>query len=811
MSARHSCHNDEAKRICGVKIKNAQPEDSGVYSLVIENPYGADDSSCQVIVTAPRPRLMSQDSVPYSPVGIPESPSYTGPMEESANAIPPKFVVGLPANGKVNEGEPIHLNCRVEGSPMPQVTWLKDGKPLPNSLRYHSAFDPSSGVATLNVSGTLSNDCGTYTAVGENPAGKAYTTTQIQVKTHRYDSQDDSQSDNDVPLNRAKPPKVIHGLRDIKEVEGNPVNMACKIDGFPKPTLTWLKNGVPLLASNRINTTYDLNTGVARLKISDTVLSDTSVYSVIAENKAGQDQTNGRLDIIKDTNVDSQPIIDPDAFKYIQPPPQAPPMDGFNPANLRHNPMPTGPRRGPSPAPPATPAHLKPIPDSVYVPNDDEERPLSPPKVVVPLKDLKVNEGDPVNLMTKILGYPIPSIRWLHNNKPLMDSSRFTANYDHTTGIASFKINGTQTNDAGTYTAIASNPAGSCDTTANLKLVPVSLIDTNPIVNPNAFRYLEGPRAPQRPRDDDNNVSAKPPKFIVPLSNAVSKQGTTTDLLCKLEGYPFPTVTWYKDNKPLPASNRVVTNYNMNSGLVYLKIGDTRMGDMGYYTAVAENKVGQDQTFCTIQVTETTGVDTTPMVNPDAFKYLENSPADRNRRAEPEQLIPPKVVIPLVNVKLEEGQKVQLACKIEGSPRPKLTWFKDGVPLPAANRFTSNYDLYTNIAELKIDNATMNDVGTYICLAENKAGKDQTFCSIFVTEMPNVDERPLVNPEAFKFLENKAPNADPQSPEEDGPMEPPRVIIPLKDMIIKEGEPVLLVAKIVGRPKPKVSSLPLFC
>ena len=77
--------------------------------------------------------------------------------------------------------------------------------------------------------------------------------------------------------------------------------MACKIDGFPKPTLTWLKNGQPIVASNRLNTEYNLNTGVAKLKINDTVLSDAGVYSVLAENKAGSDQTNARLDIIKDT------------------------------------------------------------------------------------------------------------------------------------------------------------------------------------------------------------------------------------------------------------------------------------------------------------------------------------------------------------------------------------------------------------------------------------------------------------------------------------------------------------------------------
>lgn len=191
------------------------------------------------------------------------------------------------------------------------------------------------------------------------------------------------------------------------------------------------------------------------------------------------------------------------------------------------------------------------------------------------------------------------------------------------------------------------------------------------------------------------------------------------------------------------------------------------------------------------------------MVNPDAFRYLENNPSTRNPINDGEANKPPKVIIPLENVKLEEGQNVQLACKIEGSPRPKLTWFKDGEPLPAASRFTPNYDYYTNIATLKIDTATPNDVGTYVVLAENVAGKDQTFCQIFVDEMPNIDERPLVNPDAFKYLEKPLGKPRDTDDEVDNP-EPPRVIIPLKDMLLKEGEPVLLICKIDGKPKPKV-------
>jgi hypothetical protein len=117
------------------------------------------------------------------------------------------------------------------------------------------------GVASLTVSGTLLTDCGNYTAVAENPAGKAYTTSQVFVKESsgidtaaitspeafkylnkpqvhgRYESPEDSQTDDDVPLNRAKAPKVIHGLPSLKQLESEPVVMACKIDGFPKPNV----------------------------------------------------------------------------------------------------------------------------------------------------------------------------------------------------------------------------------------------------------------------------------------------------------------------------------------------------------------------------------------------------------------------------------------------------------------------------------------------------------------------------------------------------------------------------------------------
>lgn len=124
--------------------------------------------------------------------------------------------------------------------------------------------------------------------------------------------------------------------------------------------------------------------------------------------------------------------------------------------------------------------------------------------------------------------------------------------------------------------------------------------------------------------------------------------------------------------------------------------------------------------------------------------------------------------------------------------------------MPASTRYTTDYDLNTNVVTLQIANAQMNDLGTYIVLAENEAGRDQTFCTVHVQQIPSIDQTPMVNPEAFRFLENP-PQKKPLDVDEDNEnLQPPRVIVPLQDLQLKEGEPVFLICKIDGKPKPKV-------
>jgi hypothetical protein len=105
MSERHSTHFDELKKVCALKIKNAKRDDSGLYSIVAENPYGSDDSSGQVTVNVPeqiRPKYKEE------PEPIAQAPRIVKPFQ------PETFI---------NEGQPIVINCVIEGLPLPKVSF----------------------------------------------------------------------------------------------------------------------------------------------------------------------------------------------------------------------------------------------------------------------------------------------------------------------------------------------------------------------------------------------------------------------------------------------------------------------------------------------------------------------------------------------------------------------------------------------------------------------------------------------------------------------------------------------------------------
>ena len=47
------------------------------------------------------------------------------------DVVPPRFTgADELSEADVNEGSPLHLNCKINAVPSPQLTWLKDGLPV---------------------------------------------------------------------------------------------------------------------------------------------------------------------------------------------------------------------------------------------------------------------------------------------------------------------------------------------------------------------------------------------------------------------------------------------------------------------------------------------------------------------------------------------------------------------------------------------------------------------------------------------------------------------------------------------------------
>jgi hypothetical protein len=88
--------------------------------------------------------------------------------------------------------------------------------------------------------------------------------------------------------------------------------------------------------------------------------------------------------------------------------------------------------------------------------------------------------------------------------------------------------------------------------------------------------------------------------------------------------------------------------------------------DSGVYEVMAENDAGTDQSSCNVSVNTASGIDKAPIFDSNQAK-----PKQKPINTVPLQ--PTRVVIPLLDTKLNESGSIQLACKITGIPAPKVS------------------------------------------------------------------------------------------------------------------------------------------
>lgn len=116
------------------------------------------------------------------------------PVKTLALGQKPKLSKELPEETRLDEGNDLVLEIKVEGKPEPTIRWLKDNLEVEESRRIIVKFGKL-GSCQLTVKNVDISDDGVYTCTAENESGFASTSTNVVVvstmaeTSERYDLQ----------------------------------------------------------------------------------------------------------------------------------------------------------------------------------------------------------------------------------------------------------------------------------------------------------------------------------------------------------------------------------------------------------------------------------------------------------------------------------------------------------------------------------------------------------------------------------------------------------------------------------------------
>ncbi|VDN88793.1 unnamed protein product, partial [Brugia pahangi] len=114
------------------------------------------------------------------------------------------------------------------------------------------------------------------------------------------------------------------------------------------------------------------------------------------------------------------------------------------------------------------------------------------PRFIIPLQDITVYTGSTIDLECKVVGDPMPTIKWSKDGMILRDDSRYQWEIDSTAGTYRLKINDANVNDEGAYRCVATNIAGSATTKSFVRIDDGSLIQKPSSNEPPRFSIALG-------------------------------------------------------------------------------------------------------------------------------------------------------------------------------------------------------------------------------------------------------------------------------------------------------------------------------
>ncbi|XP_072634432.1 hemicentin-2 isoform X2 [Canis lupus baileyi] len=547
-----------------LQVSTAEVADAASYMCVAENPAGSSEKLFTLRVQAP--------------------PQITGPNLEQVTAI-------------VNSS--VSLSCDVHAHPSPEVTWYRDSQAL--SLGKEVFLLP--GTHTLQLARAQPSDSGMYACEALNAAGRDQKLVQLSVL---------------VPPTFRQPPSSPHDVILVRA--GDKAVLNCETDSLPEPTVTWHKDGQPLVLAQRTQALQDGQ----RLEIRDTQVLDKGLYSCKVRNTAGEAMRTFVLTVQvpptfenPETERVSQVAGSPLVLSCDVTGVPAPAVTWLKDrmpveSSVVHGVVSRGGRLQLSRLQPAQAGTYTCVAENTQAEarKDFVVAVLVAPRIrsLGATQEHSVLEGQEVRLDCEADGQPPPDVTWLKDGGPLDQGVGPHLRF-YLDGSA-LVLKGLKAQDSGAYTCVAHNAAGE-----DARLHTVSVL-----VPPTIEQWAES------------------------SGTLVSRPGELVTMACPVRGSAPIRVSWLKDGLPLPLSQRT----HLHSSGRTLRISQVQLADSGIFTCVAASPAGVTDRNFTLQV------HVPPVLEPVEVQN---------------------------DVAVVRGSSVVLPCEARGSPLPLVSWMKDGEPL----------------------------------------------------------------------------------------------------------------------------------
>uniref|UniRef100_A0A670HQX3 Sidekick cell adhesion molecule 2 n=1 Tax=Podarcis muralis TaxID=64176 RepID=A0A670HQX3_PODMU len=549
------------------------------------------------------------------------------------------------------EGNRLVLTCMAEGSWPLEFKWLHDNRELTKfSLEYRYM------ITSLDRT-----HAGFYRCIVRNRMG-ALLQRQTEVQVAYMGSFEETE----------KQQSVSHGEAAVIR--------APRIASFPRPQVTWFRDGRKIPPSSRIAITLE-NT----LVILSTVAPDAGRYYVQAVNDKNGDNKTSQPITLTVENVGGP--ADPIAPTIIIPPRNTSVVSGTSEVTLEcvANARPLIKlhiiwKKGGVPVSGGISDYnrrltiLNPsLSDSGYY-ECEAVLPMSmfclaePPQFTKePERHITAEMEKVVQIPCQAKGVPTPSMFW-YKDAVLLGVEKLARFQLLANG--SLQISGLMPDDTGMFQCFARNAAGEVQTSTYLAVTSIA---------PNITKG--------------------------PLDSTVI-DGMAVVLSCETSGAPRPAITWQKGERILASGSVQLPRFTLlESGS--LLISPTRISDAGSYICLATNSRGVDEASAELVVWARTRI-TSPPQDQSVIK----------------------------------GTKASMTCGVTHDPRVvvRYMWEKDGVALNVENVARMRLD---STGTLHIAQTWSGDIGTYTCRVVSAGGNDSRSAHLRVRQLPHAPENPI--------------------------------------------------------------------